>query len=768
MKYRDRSLSIEERVDDLLSRMTIEEKIGQLIQLYGWEVYTNDNGKITLTDAFKEDMKTWGIGSLYGTLRADPWTGVTLDTGLSPREGAEAVNQIQRFAVEETRLGIPILIGEECSHGHMAIGATVFPVPLSLGSTWNVPLYERMCKATAAETRSQGGAVTYSPVLDVVRDPRWGRTEECFGEDSYMIGQMAEAAVKGMQGDALDAPDSIGVTLKHYAGYGSSEGGRNAAPVHMGLRELHEVDLPPFEKAVAAGALSLMTAYNEIDGVPCTSSHYLLTELLREKWGFDGFVITDCGAINMLQDGHNVAEDGESASQLALQAGVDMEMSGSMFRRYLLNAYEQQKISLKDIDNATGRVLQAKFRLGLFDQPYTDPSHAEDVIGCEAHRELAHQLAVEGTVLLKNKDGILPLQREKKQRIAVIGPNADRIYNQLGDYTSPQPREQISTVLDGVRSKLKDTDCEVLYAPGCRVKDDSRDGIAQAVACASEADVTVLVLGSSSARDFGEGTIDLRTGASVITDTPTSEMDCGEGVDRAQLNLSGVQLELAQQIHQLGKPMIVVYINGRPIVEPWLDEHADAILEAWYPGQAGGLAIADLLFGDANPSGKLTITIPKHTGQLPLSYNLKRTSLNRRYVETDLKPQYPFGYGLSYTEFKLEDVQLQSPRIRANETTQVQVKVTNTGDRAGAEVVQLYITDKSSSVTRPKLELKGFEKVWLAPGEARIVTLPIGYEQLSLINMACERVVEPGEFVIHVGNSSEQLTSVSLFVEEEN
>lgn len=768
MKYRDSSLSIHERVDDLLGRMTIEEKIGQLIQLYGWEVYTNDNGCITLTESFKEEMKTWGIGSLYGTLRADPWTGVTLDTGLSPREGAEAVNQIQRFAVEETRLGIPILIGEECSHGHMAIGATVFPVPLSLGSTWNVPLYERMCKATAAETRSQGGAVTYSPVLDVVRDPRWGRTEECFGEDSYMIGEMAVAAVKGMQGEALDAPDSIGVTLKHYAGYGSSEGGRNAAPVHMGLRELHDVDLPPFEKAVAAGALSLMTAYNEIDGVPCTSSHYLLTELLRDKWGFDGFVITDCGAIDMLKDGHNVAADGESASQLALQAGVDMEMSGSMFRKYLLKAYEQQKISLEDIDNAVSRVLHAKFRLGLFEQPYTDPAYAEAVIGCDEHKQLAHQLAVEGTVLLKNKEGILPLQREKKQRIAVIGPNADRIYNQLGDYTSPQPREQISTVLDGVRSKLQDTECEVLYAPGCRVKDDSREGIAQAVACAADADVTVLVLGSSSARDFGEGTIDLRTGASIITDTPTSEMDCGEGVDRAQLNLSGVQLELAQQIHQLGKPMIVVYINGRPIVEPWIDEHADAILEAWYPGQAGGQAIADLLFGDENPSGKLTITIPKHTGQLPISYNLKRTSLNRRYVETDLKPRYPFGFGLSYTEFKLEDVHVNHPRIRSNETTEVQVKVTNTGDRAGAEVVQLYITDKSSSVTRPKMELKGFEKVWLAPGESRIVTLPIGFEQLSLINMACERVVEPGEFIISVGNSSEQITSVSLFVEEEN
>ncbi|MBR2570004.1 MAG: glycoside hydrolase family 3 C-terminal domain-containing protein, partial [Paenibacillus sp.] len=588
--------------------MTVEEKIGQLIQLYGWEMYEKAQGKIVLTDAFKKRMLQGGIGSLYGTLRADPWTGVTLETGLSPRDGAHAVNEIQRFAVEQTRLGIPILIGEECSHGHMAIGATVFPVPLAIGSAWNRELFEQMCRAVAIETRAQGGAVTYSPVLDVVRDPRWGRTEECFSEDSYLVSELGAAAVRGMQGKDLSSPDSIGVTLKHYAAYGASEGGRNAATVHIGARELHEVDLPPFEKAIAEGAFSVMTAYNEIDGVPCTSSRYLLNHVLREQWGFQGFVITDCGAIDMLYSGHNVAPTGEAASALALSAGVDMEMSGSMFSRYLMEALNKRLVSQEELDEAVRRVLDAKFRLGLFDNPYVDPERAAIVIGAKEHADIAKQVALESTILLKNTNSILPLNKNSKQKIAVIGPNADRPYNQLGDYTSPQPRAHVATVLDGIRHKLEDRDAEVIYAPGCRVKEDSREGFEVAVEAAKEADLSILVLGSSSARDFGEGTIDLRTGASIVTDSAESEMDCGEGVDRTSLRLSGVQLELAQEIGKLGKPIIIVYINGRPIVEPWIEEHADAILEAWYPGQEGGHAIADLLFGDANPSGKLSIT----------------------------------------------------------------------------------------------------------------------------------------------------------------
>ncbi|MEC0127198.1 glycoside hydrolase family 3 N-terminal domain-containing protein [Paenibacillus pabuli] len=765
MDYKDASLPIPERVQDLLGRMTTEEKIGQLIQPMGWKTYVKEaDGTVQVTEAFIEDIAKGGIGSLYGALRADPWTEVTLETGLTPRQGAAATNEIQRYAIENSRLGIPILFGEECSHGHMAIGATVFPVPLAVGSAWNLELYREMCEAIAVETRSQGGAATYSPVLDVVRDPRWGRTEECFAEDPYLIGELAVAAMKGLQGDRLHSNQTIVATLKHFAAYGSSEGGRNAAPVHMGLRELHEVDLLPFKKAVEAGACSVMTAYNEIDGVPCTSSSYLLNDLLREQWGFDGFVITDFGAIQMLVSGHNTAENGEHAVAQSLKAGVDMEMSGYMYRKHLGQALEQGLIEESDLDTAVRRVLEIKFRLGLFEQPFVDPDFAEQVIGCEEHIQLARKVAQEGIILLKNEENTLPLSKTGT-KLAVIGPNANHVYNQLGDYTSPQPRGQIVTVLDGITHKLGADTGKVLYAPGCRIKGDSREGFAQALACAEEADTIVMVMGGSSARDFGDGTIDLRTGASVVTDDPWNDMECGEGIDRSSLSLMGVQLELVQEVHKLGKPVIVVYINGRPIAEPWIDEHVHAIVEAWYPGQQGGNAIADILFGDVNPSGRLTVSIPKHVGQLPVSYNAKRTR-GKRYLETDLVPQYPFGFGLSYTEFKYENVRVVPEVIGPDGEAEVQVEVTNTGSVAGNEVVQLYITDVSASVTRAEISLKGFRKIHLEPGQTRTVTFPVQKEHLELIDSRLQPVVEPGEFRLMVGSSSRDWTACSLHIQK--
>jgi len=765
MEYKDASLPIQERTQDLLGRMTTEEKIGQLIQPMGWKTYVKEaDGTVQVTDEFKKDIAEGGIGSLYGALRADPWTEVTLETGLTPRQGAVATNEIQRYAMENSRLGIPILFGEECSHGHMAIGATVFPVPLAVGSAWNTELYRRMCEAIAVETRSQGGAATYSPVLDVVRDPRWGRTEECFAEDPYLIGELAVEAIKGLQGDWLDSKRTIVSTIKHFAAYGSSEGGRNAAPVHMGLRELHEVDLLPFKKAVEAGACSVMTAYNEIDGVPCTSSSYLLNDLLREQWGFDGFVITDFGAIQMLVNGHNTAENGEQAVAQSLKAGVDMEMSGYMYRKHLGQALEQGLIEEQDLDTAVRRVLEMKFRLGLFEQPFVDPDFAEQVIGCEEHIQLARKVAQEGIILLKNEDNTLPLGKTGT-KLAVIGPNANQVYNQLGDYTSPQPRGQIITVLDGITRKLGTDTGKVLYAPGCRIKGDSREGFAQALACAEEADTIIMVMGGSSSRDFGEGTIDLRTGASVVTDDPWNDMECGEGIDRSSLNLMGVQLELVQEVHKLGKPVIVVYINGRPIAEPWIDEHAHAIVEAWYPGQEGGNAIADILFGDVNPSGRLTISIPKHVGQLPVNYNAKRTR-GKRYLETDLAPQYPFGFGLSYTEFKYENVRVVPEVIGPDDEAEVQVEVTNTGAVAGNEVVQLYITDVSASVTRAEISLKGFRKIHLEPGQTQTVTFLVQKEHLELIDSRLQPVVEPGEFRLMVGSSSRDWTACSLHIQK--
>lgn len=762
MEYKNPSLSIAERVADLLAQMTLEEKIGQLLQPFGWKTYTKVNGDVQLTDTFKEAIANGGVGSLYGVLRADPWTEVTLETGLSPREGAEVTNLIQRYAMEHTRLGIPILLGEECSHGHMAIGNTVFPVPLSIGSSWNIELFQQVCQAVAAETRAQGGAATYSPVLDVTRDPRWGRTEECFGEDPYLISEMAIAAVKGLQGDSLNTDHTILATLKHFVAYGSPDGGRNADTVRMGMRELMEKDLLPFQRAVAAGAKSIMTAYNEIDGVPCTSSKELLTHILRESWGFDGFVITDCGAMSQLRHGHQICETEEEAASISLKAGVDMEMSGETFGQYLQSALDQQLIAVSDLDLAVERILRLKFELGLFERSYVDPALAEQVIGQSSHRELARQAAREGIVLLKNKEQSLPLS-PSRGKIAVIGPNANNMYNQLGDYTSPQEREQIVTVLDGVRAKCSGLS-EVVYAPGCRVKDPSREGFEAAIEAAATADTIIAVVGGSSARDFGEGTIDLKTGAAVITDTfMLSDMDCGEGFDRAQLNLCGVQLELLQKLHSLGKKLIVVYINGRPIVEPWIDEHADAIVEAWYPGQEGGHAIADILFGDYNPSGRLTLSIPKHLGQLPVYYNKKR-SRGHRYLETDFHPQYVFGYGLSYTSYHYDNLQLDQSSISVGGTCTVSVDVTNTGDVAGQEVVQLYIKDCVSTISRPEKELKGFCKIVLEPGEKRTVHFTITSQELQFVSADLTWIVEPGRFEIHTGSNVEQTLSIDLQV----
>ncbi|ASA25875.1 glycoside hydrolase family 3 N-terminal domain-containing protein [Paenibacillus donghaensis] len=765
MSYTDPHMPVEERVEQLLGLMTLEEKAAQLVQPFGWQAYNHKDGEITLAESFKQQVKEAGVGSLYGMLRADPWTGVTLANGLSPREGAEAVNIIQRYVLEHSRLGIPVLIGEECSHGHMAIGATVFPVPLSLGSSWNLDMYRRVCRAVALETRSQGGAVTYSPVLDVVRDPRWGRTEECFGEDAFLISEFAVAAVEGLQGEDLKSGGSVGATLKHFVGYGSSEGGRNAGPVHMGRRELLEVDLLPFKRAVEAGAVSIMPAYNEIDGVPCTTNMELLEDLLRQAWGFDGMIITDCGAIEMLTAGHGVAEDGMAATVQSLTAGIDMEMSGEMYGRYIVEAVRQNLLTEALVDRAASRVLALKFRLGLFENPYADPQAAERVIGSEAHRQLAREAAAESIVLLKNEGGILPLSASTGT-LAVIGPNADAGYNQLGDYTSPQPPSQVVTVLEGLRSRLGAAPERVLYAPGCRIRGESREGFAAALACAAQADTVIMVVGGSSARDFGEGSIDLKTGASKVTEHSWNDMDCGEGIDRLSLALSGVQLELIQEIYKLGKPVIVVYINGRPVTEPWIDEHAHAILEAWYPGQEGGHAVADILFGDVNPSGKLTLSLPKHVGQLPVYYNGKR-SRGKRYLEENSQPRYPFGFGLSYTSFSYEELKVEPAEISAGEIATVTVNVKNTGQREGAEVVQLYVSDIASTITRPERELKGFSKIRLAPGEQQTLEFTVGPQQLQYIGADYQPVVEPGAFKIRVGRQVNDTLDADLTVRGE-
>ena len=763
-KYKDASLPVDARVADLLALMSTEEKVAQLNQELAWKACTKRGDRVEVAEEFKKLLSGHGIGSLYGVLRADPWTAVTLETGLSPRQGAEAVNAIQRYALENTRLGIPILFGEECSHGHQAIGATVFPAPITVASTWNPDLYERMAAAIAAETRAQGGAATYSPVLDVVRDPRWGRTEETFGEDPFLCSRFAEAAVRGLQGRCLDGSGSIVATIKHFAAYGCSEGGHNGATAHVGPRELRETCLPPFRAAVQAGAESVMCSYNDIDGMPAACNRELLTGILRSEWGFRGFVVSDMGCIALLHRSHRVTRDARESAVKALEAGVDMEMSGGCYTEPLLQAIREGKIAVEKLDAAAGRILRVKFLLGLFEKPFADPDRAENVIGCAAHRQLARDVARQGIILLKNDNGILPL-RKNIGSVAVIGPNADAIYNQLGDYTAPQRRREVVSVLDGIRMAVSPA-TRIRYARGCGIKDASRAGFTEAVAAARESEVAVVVVGGSSARDFGPEGGNPETGAAVVSGASAiSDMDCGEGFDLASLELQGVQRELLESIHATGVPMVVILIKGRPMAINWIADHAAAILDSWYPGQEGGHAIADVLFGDCCPGGRLTVTVPKSAAQLPVFYNAKSAERGR-YVDMDSLPLYPFGYGLSYTAFSYSNLLVTPDRIDSTQQATVSVDVTNTGKREGDEVVQLYLRDDVASVTRPVRELKGFRRIHLAPGQTKTVSFTLTQEELQCLGADMCWKVEPGTFTIMVGGNQHDVLTTHLEVIE--
>lgn len=694
-----------------------------------------------------------GIGALYGVLRAGPWTGVTLKTGLSPEQGAEIINTIQRFAIEKTCLGIPLLFSEECMHGHMAIGATVFPVAIALASTWNPGLIKKMGAVIAKETRAQGGSVGYGPVLDVARDPRWSRVEETFGEDPYLCSQMGVAMVRGLQGTSLNTDHTVISTLKHFV-HGVPEGGHNTAPAHMGERELREIFLTPFQSAVKAGAQSVMSSYNEIDGVPCSCNKKLLTDILRREWNFEGFVIPDYKAIDIFSAAdsnslHDIVSDYTEAVTLAVKAGVDLGLGERDFTDCLLQGVKSNRLSINILNKAVGRILRAKFLLGLFERPYVDPDRAKSIVGAKRHRQLARKIACEAIVLLKNKKSILPLKKDIKS-IAVIGPNAYNIYNQLGDYTAPQSGENIVTVLDAIREKVSKSTI-VNYAVGCRIKDKSKDGFPEAINAARKSDVAVIVVGGSSARDFDIEFSD--TGAAVVTGRSfENDIECGEGFDRAELDLAGVQLDLIKEIQARGMPVIIVLINGRPLSINWIAENAHAILEAWYPGQEGGGAIADVLFGDYNPAGRLPVSIPKSVGQLPVYYNHK-PSARKNYVFWDSEPLFSFGYGLSYTTFGYSNLRISPDIISSTGKVTVSVDVTNTGLLKGDEVVQMYIRNEVSSMTRPVRELKAFERITLVPGETKTVAFFIRAEELKFYDINMKYTIEPGRIRIMVGGN---------------
>lgn len=755
--YKQAAVPIEYRVKDLLGRMTIEEKVGQLCCPLGWEMYTKTGkNEVTVSELYKKKMAEAPVGSFWAVLRADPWTQKTLETGLSPELSAKALNALQKYAVEETRLGIPVLFAEECPHGHMAIGTTVFPTALSAASTWNEGLMLKMGEAIALEARLQGANIGYGPVLDVAREPRWSRMEETFGEDPVLTTIMGVAMMKGMQGKVQNDGKHLYATLKHFAAYGVPESGHNGSRANCGMRQLLSEYLPPFRKAVKEGAGTLMTSYNAIDGVLCTANKELLTDVLRNQWGFKGFVYSDLISIEGIV-GMRAAKDNKEAAVKALKAGLDMDLGGNAFGKNLKKAYEEGLITMADLDRAVGNVLRLKFQMGLFENPYVSPELAKKLVHSKEHKELARQVAREGVVLLKN-EGVLPLSKHIGH-LAVIGPNADEMYNQLGDYTAPQVREEVATVLDGIRAAVSES-TRVTYVKGCAVRDTTATDIPAAVAAAQKADAVVLVVGGSSARDFK--TKYISTGAATVSEDAKTlpDMDCGEGFDRSSLRLLGDQEKLISAVASTGKPLVVVYIQGRTMNMNLAAEKAQALLTAWYPGEQGGMGIADILFGDYSPAGRLPVSVPRSEGQLPVFYS---QGTQRDYVESKGTPLYAFGYGLSYTRFTYSGLELQ--KGTEMETLQtVACTVTNTGNRDGEEVVQLYIGDKVASVSQPPLLLKAFQRIFLKKGESRQVIFHLKKDDLAIYDSEMNYVVEPGEFKVMVGAASNDIRLEGEFV----
>lgn len=716
--YRDPDAPVDDRVHDLLARMTLREKVGQVNQrMYGWDAYRRTpDGGFELTDAlYAETDRFEGLGALYGLMRADAWSGVDHGSGPGGQDSAALAELVQRHVVESSRLGIPALFVEEVPHGHMALDGTVLPVNLAVGATWDPELYERAAAHAAAELRARGGHLALVSALDIVRDPRWGRTEECFGEDPYLAARMAEALVRGMQGepDEFFADDKAPVVLKHFAGQGATVGGRNSAESELGLRELHEIHLLAARAGVRAGAAAVMAAYNEVDGMPCSGNRTLLTGLLRERWGFDGLVMADGLAVDRLA---RITGDKVSAGALALDSGVDLSLWDEGFT-YLEEAVEKGLVEESVLDAAVARVLRLKFRLGLFERPHG----GGELPSAEQGRALSTALARASVTLLHNNGGALPIPATVS-RIAVLGPQSATAAHQSGDYTAPQRNG--SSVLDGLRG-LAPPGTDIRYARGCALTGGDLSGIPEAVAAAAASDVAVLVLGGSSAR--GPETDFAANGAAL---TAVSEMTCGEGVDLAGLRLGRAQYVLLDAVVATGTPTVVVLIQGRPHIVP---ETAAALLTAWYPGPWGGDAIAEVLLGHAAPVGRLPVSMPRSAAQLPVHYNHKDTEYGG-YVDESAEPLHSFGHGLSYTSFVYGP-----PRTDGHTVT---VDVTNTGARSGRTVVQVYLRRLITSTWPRTLELFAFEGVDLVPGECRSVTLPLDRDRLAGTRTVEIRVAE--------------------------
>lgn len=754
LPYQNPKLSVEQRVNDLVSRMTLQEKVGQLRCTLAWNYYTIKGKNVEPSELFKKDIAEGQIGMLWGTYRADPWTQKSLENGLNPELAAKAGNALQKYVIEHTRLGIPLFLAEEAPHGHMAIGTTVFPTGFGMAATWNPALIEKTGEVIGQEIRLQGGHISYGPVLDLAREPRWSRVEETMGEDPVLAGELGAAMVKGLGGGILSKPYSTIATLKHFIGYGTTEAGQNGGITIAGARELQESFLPPFKKAINAGALSVMTSYNSLDGIPSTCSKALLTDLLRTQWGFNGFVVSDLYSIDGIHGTHRVAETKQQAGVMALKAGVDADLGALAFGR-LEDAVQKGMVTEAEIDVAVKRILKMKFEMGLFEHPYVDAAQAKQLVRSDNNKAVALQVAREVITLLKNQNHVLPLSKNKK--VLVCGPNADNVYNMLGDYTAPQEEGNVKTILAGIRSKLPAS--QVTYVKGCAVRDTTASNIAEAVAAAKQADVIVVAVGGSSARDFK--TSYKETGAAVTDSKTISDMDCGEGFDRATLTPLGHQMQLLKALKATGKPLVVVYIEGRPMDKSWAAQHADALLTAYYPGQEGGTAIADVLFGDYNPAGRLPVSVPANVGQIPVYYN-KKPPMPHDYVEMSARPLYAFGYGLSYTTFKYDDLNIEET---GDTQFKVTFNVTNTGDMDGDEVVQLYLHDEFASTAQPMMQLKKFSRIFIPKGETKQVSFTLEAEDLEIVDQEMNHVVETGDFTVMIGPSSDNIILKATFTQ---
>jgi len=743
--YKNPGMPPDRRVKDLLSRMTLEEKAAQMMCVWQKksETLVNAEGNFDLRKAKAAFKLGHGLGQVGRPSDAGK--------GKNARQMAELTNAIQKFFIENTRLGIPVMFHEECLHGHAGINSTSFSQPIGLGATFNPELVESLYAMTAEETRARGAHQALTPVVDVARDPRWGRVEECFGEDPCLVAQLGMAAVRGFQGDgSFNDKKHVIATLKHFAAHGQPESGINCAPANISLRLLRETFLHPFKEAIQkAGAISVMASYNEIDGVPSHASQWLLRDVLRKEWGFKGYVVSDYYAIWELSyrpdtHGHFVARDKKEACVLAVQAGVNIDFPEPDCYLHLVELVRKGALKESQLDELVAPMLFWKFKMGLFDEPYVNPDEAERIVGCETNRRLALQAARETITLLKNADNLVPLNPSKIKSIAVIGPNADR--ELLGGY-SGRPKFYTS-LLEGIRTKVGER-VQVPFAEGCKITmggswnqdlvtpshpEDDRKQIHEAVKVAQQTDVVVLAIGGNE-------------------QTSREAWSIKHLGDRTRLDLIGRQQELVTAVLSTGKPVIVFLFNGSPLSIQYLNENVPVIFECWYLGQETGHAVADVLFGDFNPGGKLPITIPRSAGHLPAFYNYK-PSARRGYFLDDVSPLYPFGFGLSYTTFAFKNLRLKKKKIRAGESTRVFVDLKNTGKRPGTEVVQMYIRDLVSSVTRPIKELKSFQKISLRQGETRTVALDITPESLAFYDINMKYVVEPGEFEIMVGNSS--------------